>query len=100
MLRPQLGLTVNVFGQAHCDLCAHGTLPRDDWPYCSITSFDFLSAISWTLSSYFLSRSWTSSLPLSRSSSVISLAFSPWSKCLLASRRMLRSETLHSSADF
>src|SRR5947208_4078614 len=61
-----------------------------------MTSLAFLSANSVTRSSDFLVRLCTSSLPLSRSSSVISLAFSAWSKCLLASRRTLRMATLDS----
>ena len=50
----------------------------------------FLSPISSTFSSYCFSSACTCSLPVSRSSSVISLFFSAVSKCLLPSRRMLR----------
>src|SRR5262249_61521759 len=69
-------------------------------PYASMISLVFFSSSSSIFSSYCLSSACTCSLPASRSSSVISLSFSAWSKCLLLSRRMFRQETLAASADF
>jgi len=73
--RPHAGSHAERGNQSLCIfLCVFAPLP--EVPHCSMISFDFLSAISAILSSYCLSSFCTSSLPRSRSSSVISLFFS------------------------